>query len=319
MSLLDEAKKVLSIEEEALRFVKENLGEEFCKAVEEIFKCQGKVVLTGIGKSGLVARKVSATLSSTGTPSIFIHAAEAVHGDLGTLSPEDIILAISYSGESEEIKRLVYFVKRLGFKLISITGDPNSTLGRNSDIVINARVPREASPFGMVPTSSTTAAMALGDALAVALMIKRNFGKEDFAKFHPGGALGKKLLRVADLMHTGEELPVVTEDSSLQEVVEEMSRKGFGTAAVVNEEGKLVGIITDGDLRRALLRDGKIFSKRAHQIMTRNPITIGKEELATRALKIMEERKITCLLVPDNEGRLEGLLHLHDLWRTELF
>ncbi len=319
MKLLEEGKKVLSTEEEALRFVRENLGEEFCRAVEEIFRCHGKVVLTGIGKSGLVARKISATLSSTGTPSIFIHAAEAVHGDLGTLSPEDIILAVSYSGESEEIKRLVYFVKRLGFRLISITGNPDSTLGRNSDIVINAKVPKEASPFGMVPTSSTTAAMALGDALAVALMIKRRFGKEDFAKFHPGGALGKKLLRVADLMHRGEELPVVREDSSLQEVVEEMSRKGFGTTAVVNGEGKLVGIITDGDLRRALLRDGEIFSKRAHQIMTRNPITIGKEELATRALKIMEERKITCLLVPDSQGRLEGLLHLHDLWRTELF
>ncbi len=319
MNLLEEAKRVLSTEEEALKFVRENLGEEFCRAVEEIFRCQGKVVLTGIGKSGLVARKISATLSSTGTPSIFIHAAEAVHGDLGTLSPQDIILAVSYSGESEEIKRLVYFVKRLGFKLISITGNPNSTLGRNSDIVINARVPREASPFGMVPTSSTTAAMALGDALAVALMIKRNFGQDDFARFHPGGALGKKLLKVGDLMHRGEELPVVHEDALLQEVVEEISRKGFGTTAVVDRDGRLVGIITDGDLRRALLRDGKIFEKRAHQIMTRNPITIGREELASRALKIMEDKKITCLLVPDEEGKLEGLLHLHDLWRTELF
>ncbi len=319
MNLLEEGKRVLSIEEEALRKVRENLGEGFCRAVEEIFYCKGKVVLTGIGKSGLVARKISATLSSTGTPSIFIHAAEAVHGDLGTLSPQDIILAVSYSGESEEIKRLVYFVKRLGFKLISITGNPNSTLGKNSDIVINGQVPREAAPFGMVPTSSTTAAMALGDALAVALMIKRGFGKEDFARFHPGGALGKKLLRVADLMHTGEELPMVYEDTPLEEVVEEMSRKGFGTTAVVSPSGKLVGIITDGDLRRALLRDGNIMKKRAKDIMTRDPITISREELATRALKIMEDRKITCLLVPDSRGRLEGLLHLHDLWRTELF
>ncbi len=319
MKLIDEGKKVLSIEEEALRTVRENLGEEFCRAVEEIYHCKGKVVLTGIGKSGLVARKISATLSSTGTPSIFVHAAEAVHGDLGTLSPQDIIVAVSYSGESEEIKRLVYFVKRLGFKLISITGNPESTLGRNSDIVLNARVPREAAPFGMVPTSSTTAAMALGDALAVVLMIKRGFGSEDFARFHPGGALGKRLLKVKNLMHVGEELPVVYEDTPVTEVVEEMSKKGFGTTAVVSRCGKLVGIITDGDLRRALLRDGDILNKKAKEIMTRNPITISREELATKALKIMEEKKITCLLVPDEQGKLEGLIHLHDLWRTELF
>lgn len=319
MTIIEAGKETIRTEEEALKKVRGNLGEEFERAVEEIYKCTGRIILTGIGKSGLVARKISATLSSTGTPSVFIHAADAVHGDLGMIKEEDIIIAISYSGETEEIKRLIYFIKRLGLRLIAITGNISSTLGRYADITINAEVEKEAPPLGLVPTASTTAALAIGDALAVALMVKRGFGRDDFARYHPGGALGKRLMKVKNLMHFGEELPVVVNTDPMEKVIKIMSEKGFGTAAVVDSKGKLLGIITDGDLRRALLRFDSIVEKTAQEIMTPNPITIDGEELATKALKIMEERKITCLLVPDKKGKLEGLIHLHDLWRTELF
>ena len=319
MNILDAGKETIRIEEEALKTVRSRLGESFERAVDEIATCKGRVILTGIGKSGLIARKIAATLSSTGTPSVFIHAADAVHGDLGMIKEEDIIIAISYSGETEEIKRLIYFIKRLGLRVIAITGNVNSTLGRHADITINAEVDREDPPLGVVPTASTTAALAIGDALAVALMVKKGFGKDDFARFHPGGALGKKLLKVKNLMHTEDELPIAKENDPMHKVIGIMSEKGFGTAAVVDSKGKLVGIITDGDLRRALLRFGSIAEMKAGEIMTLNPITIDEDELATKALKIMEDKKITCLLVPDEKGRLKGLLHLHDLWRTELF
>ncbi len=319
MKELEAGKETIKIEEEGLKKVRENLGEKFQKALEAIAGCKGRVILTGVGKSGLIARKISATLSSTGTPSIFIHAADAVHGDLGMIKKEDIIIAVSYSGETEEITRLIYFIKRLGLNLIAITGDINSSLGRNADVTINAGVSREASPFGLVPTASTTATLAIGDALAIALMVKRGFKMDDFAKYHPGGAIGKKLMKVKNLMHSGEELPVVFKKDPMGKVIKIMNEKGFGTSAVVSERGHLVGIITDGDLRRALLRSGSLIQKKAGEIMTPNPITIDEEELAAKALRIMEERKITCLLVPDKGGRLKGLLHLHDLWRTELF
>ncbi len=316
---IDVAKEVLEVESRAVRNLIEKLDSNFEQAVELLFNCRGRVVLTGVGKSGLIARKIAATLSSTGTPAIFMHAADAVHGDLGVITSEDVILAISYSGETDEIKKLLNFIKRIGVKLIAITGNRRSALARHADIVLDSSVDREACPLGLVPTSSTTAALALGDALAIALMVKKNFTSDDFAMVHPGGSLGRRLLKVKHLMHTGDELPVVHVDDSMKKVIEIMTEKKFGTAAVVDDSFKIAGIITDGDLRRGLLRDPAMLEKKARDFMTPNPVVIDEEELATKALNLMEKRKITCLLVPDKEGRLKGLIHLHDLWRTEMF
>jgi len=318
--ILETGKEVLEVEAAALAKLVSRLDESFVRAVELLAKTKSRVIVTGMGKSGLVGRKIAATLASCGTPALFIHPAEAGHGDLGMILKDDIILAVSYSGETREIIDLLEFIKRIGVRLITITGNKNSRLAKYSDIVLDARVEKEAGPRGVIPTASSTAALALGDALAIALMKKKGFREEDFAFFHPKGQLGKKLLKVGALMHTGEEVPRVLISTPMIEVIEEMTRKKLGMTCVVDAEDRLCGIITDGDLRRSMRRFGEeIFDKTAADCMTPNPITINKEGLATEALNLMEEKRITSLIIKNNEGKVDGIIHLHDLWRTEMF
>ncbi|MEW5900900.1 MAG: KpsF/GutQ family sugar-phosphate isomerase [Acidobacteriota bacterium] len=313
-------REVLDIESQALSSLIPRLGGEFATAVELMSRTKSRVIVTGMGKSGLVGRKIAATLASCGTPALFIHPAEAGHGDLGMILKDDVILAISYSGETKEIVDLLEFIKRIGVKLIVITGDRKSRLAKYSDIVLDAEVEREAGPNNLVPTASSTAALALGDALAIALMTKKGFGEAEFARFHPKGQLGRKLLRVEQLMHTGEEVPRVFTETSMIQVIEEMTSKKLGLTCVVDREEKVLGIITDGDLRRMLRKHTEsLFQKSARECMTPNPVTIPRRGLAAEALNLMEEKKITSLVVMDRGGRLEGVIHLHDLWRTELF
>ncbi|OQX53266.1 MAG: KpsF/GutQ family sugar-phosphate isomerase [Candidatus Aminicenantes bacterium 4484_214] len=313
-------REVLEIEAQAVQEVVQQLGESFIQAVELLAECPSRVIVTGMGKSGLVGRKIAATLSSCGTPAIFIHPAEAGHGDLGMILKQDIIIAISYSGETKEIIDLLDFFKRIGVKLICVTGNPSSRLARYSDIVLCARVSREAEPTGLVPTASSTATLALGDALAVALMRKKGFTEEDFARVHPKGQIGKKLLKIKDLMHRGQQIPMVNETTPMAEVLAEMSRKKLGMTCVVDAEERLVGIITDGDLRRKLqLYGAEMIHKTARDCMTPDPKTISRHDLATKALNLMEENKITSLIVVDRDRKIEGIIHLHDLWRTEMF
>lgn len=313
-------KDVLNIEANAVKTLASSLDENFFKAVDLIFSKNSRVIVTGMGKSGLIGRKIAATLASCGTPAIFIHPAEAGHGDLGMIRKEDILLAISYSGETREICYLLDFVKRIGVKLISITGDKNSKLAKYSDIVLESKVEKEAEPIGLIPTASSTAALALGDALAVALMKKRGFSKKDFAFFHPKGQAGRKLLKVSNLMHRSGQIPRVHKSAPMREVLEEISSKKLGMSCVIDDEEKLAGIITDGDLRRKIQKYKKNFLyKTAEDCMTPDPITIAKDELATRALNLMEENKITSLVVKNKSGKIEGIIHLHDLWRTEMF
>jgi arabinose-5-phosphate isomerase len=271
-----------------------------------------------MGKSGIIARKIAATFSSTGTPSFFLHPAEAVHGDLGMLAPGDLVVALSQSGETEEILRLLATIKRMEISLIAITGDMQSTLAQAADITLDCSVAKEACSLGLAPTASTTAMLALGDALAVALAEKKGFREEDFASLHPGGKLGKKLARVATLMHSGNDIPRVAPETRMSDVIYEMSRKGLGVTTVV-ESDRLVGLISDGDLRRLLERRGKdVMDLTAAECMTRTPKTIGGQEFAVKALTIMERMKITSLPVVDEAGHLQGVLHLHDLWGTEM-
>lgn len=318
--LLATAREVLEIEAEAVATLAERLDESFIKAVDLLSKTKSRVIVTGMGKSGLIGRKIAATLASCGTPAVFIHPAEAGHGDLGMILKDDTILAISYSGETREIIDLLSFIKRIGMKLVTITGNPRSRLARYSDVVLDARVEREAGPKNLVPTASSTAALALGDALAIALMKKKGFGEKEFALFHPKGHLGRRLIKVENLMHTGDEVPLVYEDTLMIEVVEEMTRKRFGMTCVIDREGYLKGIITDGDLRRMMRRyQNKLFARQAKDCMTANPVTIDRTSLATEALNLMEEKKITSLIIKDAAGKVEGIIHLHDLWRTEMF
>jgi arabinose-5-phosphate isomerase len=297
------------------------MAADFERAVECVLSCgreRGRVVVTGMGKSGLIAQKIAATLSSTGTPALFLHPAEAVHGDLGMLARGDVVIALSASGETEEILRLLATLKRIGDALISFCCKPESTLARASDVALDVSVPEEACGLGLAPTASTTAMLALGDALAVAVSMRKGFKAEDFADLHPGGKLGKRLARVRELMHAGDALPRVEPGTAMKDVIYEMSRKGLGMTTVV-EDGRLKGIISDGDLRRMLERDsGEGLKKTAREIMNPRPRTIAGEELAARALHEMEERKITSLIVVDGGGRVEGVIHLHDLWETEL-
>ncbi len=314
---------VVRIEMEALRELAERLagpmGPAFERSLDMLFACAGRVVVTGMGKSGLVARKVAATLASTGTPSLFLHPAEAVHGDLGMVVRGDVVLALSFSGETEELLTLLATLKRLEAKLVVVTGNVKSTLAQAADVALDCSVAKEACSLGLAPTASTTAMLALGDALAVALAEKRGFKEEDFASLHPGGKLGKKLARVATLMHTGEAVPRVAPKTKMPDVIYEMSKKGLGVTAVVEDGGRLVGIISDGDLRRLLQKRGKeILELTAGECMTREPKTIGGEEFAATALGVMEEKKITSLAVVDAKGKLEGIVHLHDLWGTEM-
>jgi len=317
---LETARKVLEIEAKALGELAERLDAGFLRALDILLACPGRVVVTGMGKSGLVGQKISATFSSTGTPSFFLHPAEALHGDLGRLVRGDVLVALSYSGESEELLRLLDTVKRLGIPLITLTGNPASTLAQASDVVIDVAIRREACPLGLAPTASTTAMLAMGDALAMALLERRGFNAEDYAALHPAGGLGVKLRRVENVMHTGEQVPRVRPQTALPDVIYEMSKKGLGHTAVVDEGQRLVGVISDGDLRRFFEREGnRALNLSAADCMTRSPVTIGRKELATKALNLMETRKITSLLVVDGTGKLEGVVHIHDLWTTLMF
>jgi arabinose-5-phosphate isomerase len=334
---------VVRIEAEALSALADRIAgpmaKAFTQAVDLLFTCKGRVVVTGIGKSGIVARKIAATLSSTGTPALYMHPGEAVHGDLGMVVRGDVVLALSSSGETEEILRLLATIKRLQVPLISMTGDAlfslssrakpkaksrdlafgrPSTLAAAAEVALDCSVDKEACSLGLAPTASTTTMLALGDALAVALAEKRGFKEEDFANLHPGGKLGKQLARVETLMHTGDAVPRVTAKTRMPDVIYEMSRKKLGVTAVV-EGRKLVGIISDGDLRRLLEKRGKdVLDLTAGECMTRNPKTIAAHEFAASALAMMEEKKITSLAVVDGEGKLQGIVHLHDLWGTEM-
>lgn len=318
-SALSVARQVLRTEADAIGRLIDRLDHSFEHAVELIAATKGRVIVTGMGKSGLVAKKIAATFSSTGTPSFFLHPAEAIHGDLGMLVAGDTVVALSYSGETDELLRLLDRIKRLGIPLISMTGNAQSTLAQASDVVLDVSIEKEACLLNLAPTASTTASLAMGDALAVVLQQRRGFQEDDFAELHPGGEMGRKLRRVEHLMHTGDRVPVVRSDTLMAKVVEEMSRKGFGMTSVVADSQKLVGVITDGDLRRLLQTKSNWMEMTAGDCMTRQPLTITRRELATKALNLMESRKITSLVVVDSEGRLEGLLHLHDLWTTQMF
>src|SRR4030043_626759 len=315
--ILGIAKKVLKIEAEAVYALIEKLNSNFEKAVEIIYKSTGRVVVTGMGKSGLVGKKISATLSTTGPPAFFLPPAEASHGDLGMVTSDDVIIAISNSGETEEILGLIPFLKRFDVNIISITGNPDSSLSKLADVTLDVSVKEEACPIGIVPTASTTAAMAMGDALAVALLLKRGFKEEDFAVFHPKGSIGKKLfIKVKDLMHIGDSLPAVQLDTPMSKAVIEMSSKRLGLTVVLDNNGRIAGIVTDGDVRRGLEKwGGKLFELTAGVVMTKNPKTISEEELAAKALSIMQSYSITALVVSDNDGKPIGIIHLHDILR----
>ena len=311
------ARQVIEIEAAALRGLLDQLDGKFDDAVATIKACTGRVVCTGMGKSGLVMKKVAATLASTGTPAFFLHPAEAIHGDLGMLMSGDLVLAASYSGTTEELIRLVETLRRLGLPLIAITGNPSSPLARNADVHLSAAIDKEACPLNLAPTASTTATLALGDALAMALIEARGFTAEDFARLHPGGQLGKQLLRVRELMHSGDDLPVVPPATPMRDAIYEMSRKKLGITAVA-EKGRLLGCISDGDLRRLLEHDDGLLRHTAGECMRTNPRTIDPDQLASAALKTMEDHRITSLFVCEGE-HLVGIVHLHDLWRLELF
>jgi len=320
---------VVRIEAEALRDLAERIAgpmaADFERAVECLHSCGGRVVVTGMGKSGIIGRKIAATLSSTGTPALYLHPAEAVHGDLGMLVKGDVVVALSSSGETVEILQLLATIRRIGSKLVTITGDSlysgnskkRSTLAQAADIALDCSIAQEACSLGLAPTASTTAMLALGDALALALAETRGFKEEDFADLHPGGKLGKKLARVSQLMHSGEAVPRVSRETRMPDVIYEMSRKGLGITTVV-ENNRLVGVISDGDLRRLLEKSHDILSLTAGECMTVNPKTIAAGEFAASALNIMEQKKITSLIVTSKSGDVEGVIHLHDLWGTQM-
>jgi arabinose-5-phosphate isomerase len=317
--LLALARRVLAIEADALRKISARLDGDFARAVELILRCHGRVVVSGIGKSGHIGRKIAATMASTGTPAYFVHAAEAVHGDLGMIAEDDVLIALSNSGENDELLTIVPLVKRQGGKLIAITGNPLSSLAQEADVHLDARVDEEACPLNLAPTASTTAALALGDALAVALLDARGFGAEDFARSHPGGALGRKLLtHVRDVMQPAGKIAKVGPGSTVPEALAAISKGGMGMAAVLDDTEALVGIFTDGDLRRALERLGDLRTLAVGEVMSRNPRTIAPDRLAVEAVEMMERHKINQLLVADAAGRLVGALNMHDLFRAKV-
>jgi arabinose-5-phosphate isomerase len=317
MDIIKEGKRVLAIEKEALGGLEKRLGEEFARAVEFLMEAPGRVIITGIGKSGIVARKIVATLSSTGTPSVFLHPAEGLHGDVGVVTQDDLILAISYSGESDEILKLFPYFRWVGVKIIGMTGSAASRLARESDVVLDISVAREACPWDIVPTSSTTAALALGDALAVVLLKKRGFDLDDFAKRHPGGAIGRQIfLTVRDLMHTDNACPRVMLDVTLRDAIYEMTSKGLGMTTVIDKEDKLIGVVTDGDLRRIFQNTKQPLDLVVADVMVKNPKTINGNKLAAEALRIMEDNAITALIIADDDGRPEGVIHIHDILKA---
>jgi len=313
------AVRVLEAEAEAIRNLVDRLGKPFLHAVDIACACSGKIAVTGLGKSGIICKKIAATLSSTGSPAFFLHAADAMHGDCGLLSENDVVLAVSKSGETPEILHLLNMAKRLGLPVVAIAGNRNSSLAKFADVSLDVSVEKEACPLGLAPTTSTAAALAMGDALAVALMERKGFNVEDFASLHPAGSIGKKLMRIEELMHRGDSIPRVMESTPMSEVIYEMTRKSLGMAAVTDERGVLLGVISDGDLRRMLQKAADPLKLPASRVMSRNPKTIQKDELATAALSKMEDMKITSLVVVDAESIVIGILHLHDLWRTEMF
>src|SRR2546430_8249367 len=308
---LAEAKRVLEVEASAILGLVEHLDETFVEVVELMNSISGRVVTMGLGKSGIICKKISATLASTGTPSFFLHPAEAIHGDLGMIVRGDVVLAISNSGETEELVRLLPSIKRIGAEIVAMTGNPASTLAKGADYHLSAAISKEACPLGLAPTASTTATLALGDALAMALLLRKGFKEEDFAFLHPGGKLGKRFLRVRDLMHTGDQVPIVRAGTPMNDVIYEMSKKGLGITAVVGDDEALEGVISDGDLRRILQHDEQMLRKTARDCMKRNPATIEAGQLASAALQIMEQRKITSLFSVDASSRVEGIIHLH--------
>jgi arabinose-5-phosphate isomerase len=318
--VIEQVKEVLKIEAEAILNLVERVGPEFDRAVQMILKAKGRVILTGMGKSGLVARKISATLNSTGTPSLFLHPAEAAHGDLGTVTPDDIVIAISNSGMTGEINSLLPVIKNMGAKIIAFTGGMDSRMAEQSDLVIDVGVEREACPMGLAPTASTTAALAMGDALAVVLINARRFGSKDFKKFHPGGSLGERLaISIREVMLKDDQIPTVLVGSKVPRALKEMDAKGIGATLVVDKERRLQGIVTDGDLRRALLKQKDIHSLKVEQIMTLSPKIVDENLTAAEALGIMELYGITHLCIVDAHHRVKGLVHLHDLLGREQF
>ena len=310
------AKKVLRIEAAAILGIVDRLNGDFEKALDLLHQCRGRVIVTGMGKSGIVSRKIAATFSSTGTPAFFLHPAEAIHGDLGAIREDDVVVALSHSGETEELIRLLESIRRIGAKLIAITGSTASTLGRAADVTLDCGIAKEACPMNLVPTASTTASLALGDALAMTLLVRKGFREEQFAAFHPGGKLGRKLLTVESVMHGGDAAPRVSLQTVMPDVIHEMSSKRLGMTCVVDGDERLAGVFTDGDLRRLMVKrpPNAVLSLRAGEAMTANPLTITRDMLAVEALRIMETHKITSVIVVDADQRIEGVVHLHDLW-----
>ena len=316
---LDLAREVLRIEADAVQTLAARLDENFLRALDVILCCGGRVIVSGMGKSGHIARKIAATMSSTGTPAYFVHPGEASHGDLGMITSEDVIIALSYSGESQELMTIVPVIKRQGAKLVSMTGNPLSSLAMAADVHLNAAVDKEACPMGLAPTASTTAALALGDALAVALLDAKGFGAEDFARSHPGGSLGRRLLtRVRDIMRSGERLPMVHEDALLSDAIMEISRKGVGMTAIVNAGQHVLGIYTDGDLRRTLAKKLDLNVTPVRSVMSANPRCIGPDALAAEAVQVMEQYNISQMLVVDEQHKLVGALNMHDLLHAKV-
>lgn len=315
----DVARQVLEAEAEAIQRLLDSLDEDFDRAVEMLVACPGRVVWTGMGKSGIICHKLAATMRSTGTPALHLHPADAIHGDLGMVTSDDLVVAVSNSGATDEILRLVEFVKRQGVPLIALTSDPGSQLAQAADLHLDLGVRREACPLDLAPTASTTASLALGDALAMAVSVRKGFDEEDFARLHPGGKLGKRFLKVADLMHAGDGVPKVSPDTAMKDVIYEMSRKGLGVTTVQDGDGRLQGVITDGDLRRLMEREADPLGRSAGDVMHPGGVCIPSDELATAALRLLEEKRITSLVVCNPEGIVEGVLHLHDLWGVGLF
>jgi arabinose-5-phosphate isomerase len=312
------ARKVLRTEGDAILGLIPRVDARFDRALDLLHACTGRVVVTGMGKSGIIAHKLAATFSSTGTPAVFLHAAEAVHGDLGMVQTDDVVVALSYSGETEELIRLLEAIRRIGARLIALTGHPTSTLGAASDVAVDCRITEEACPMNLAPTASTTATLAMGDALAMALAHRKGFQPEHFADLHPGGRLGRRLMRVDAVMHGGPALPAVRPETSMPDLIQEISSKRLGMTCVIDGDGRLEGVVTDGDLRRHMTPGSDLFRQTAAMVMTPRPVTIRPGTLAAEALRVMEERKITSVVVVDEDGLVKGVVHLHDLWRTQL-
>ena len=318
---LQKALNVLNIEQQALKYlisdIEQNQYKNFDLTIDILFSCKGRIVVTGMGKSGHIGSKIAATLASTGSPAFFVHPAELAHGDFGMLTSSDVLLALSFSGETDELKKILIPIKRLGIKLVSVTGNENSTLAQSSDVALYVRVEKEACPLNLAPTASTTATLALGDAIAITLMQKKGFTAEDFAKSHPGGSLGKNLIKVKDVMRVKQEIPVVQEDTTFSKILKEINDKKLGFTTVISKDNKLLGAITDGDIRRAHLKfEGNITSKTAVELMNKNPRTIGENDLAVSALKIMEDYRISDLIVLDKTNKPIGIVDLKDLLKV---